>query len=98
MPKDPPDVMQLFHEIRNLGRTETPHAWALDNARVLAEGLPVLLDLVDALRRQFIKIYNEPTPTGTKLEDFELDIRNLAMDGLNRCNLESIQVMKKIVE
>lgn len=44
MPRD--KWYKEFDRIRNLGRIETPHAWAMDNADLLAEGLPKLLDLL----------------------------------------------------
>jgi len=33
-------------DIKNEGRELTPHAWAFENAALLAEGIPVFLDIV----------------------------------------------------
>jgi hypothetical protein len=44
-------VVQAFHEVRNLGRLETPHAWALENAMVLSQIYPDILKSLEFLSR-----------------------------------------------
>jgi hypothetical protein len=49
------ELANHFKHVRNLGRIETPQAWAFDNADLLAQGVPFLIELVEkyekALRR-----------------------------------------------
>jgi hypothetical protein len=45
--------------IKNSGRVETPHAWALDNASVLAECVPAALDLI----KMYQQLVAQPSDT-----------------------------------
>jgi hypothetical protein len=44
-------------DIKNKSRETTPHAWALDNAKVLAYGVPFALTRIDEYEKALMRIY-----------------------------------------
>jgi hypothetical protein len=61
MPAD--ELSNHFRHVRNLGRIETPQAWAFDNADLLAQGVPVLLKIIETYEktlRRIVAIDNDP--------------------------------------
>lgn len=71
------ELANHFKQVRNLGRVETPHAWAFDNAELLAGSLPVLMHLISNYEKALLRI------TSIRDADWMAEIARNALSDVN---------------
>jgi hypothetical protein len=85
MPNDP--LANHFKQVRNLGRTATPQAWAFDNADLFANGLPIILTLLAQYEITLRRI--------TVIDDMEW-MKEMASNALNKRSMLQKETIEKL--